>query len=101
MRALLLFTTLVSLLALEHESPAASAAPAAKLRAGYLENPLGLDSAQPRLSWIATTNQRDAKQTAYQILAATSEAKLRAAEGDLWDSGKVASDQTSHVLYAG
>jgi alpha-L-rhamnosidase len=102
MRALLLFITMVSLLAFGYESSVASSALVPqRLRAEYLENPLGLDSAQPRLSWIVTSNQRGAKQTAYQILVATTEAKLRAGEGDLWDSGKVASDQTSQVLYAG
>ena len=70
-------------------------------RCEYLTDPLGIDVASPRLSWIITSGQRGAKQTAYQILAATSEASLRAGQGDLWDSGKVASDQTAQVPYAG
>jgi alpha-L-rhamnosidase len=70
-------------------------------RCEYLSNPAGIDAASPRLSWIITSTQRGGKQTAYQILVATSEAALRAGQGDLWDSGKVASDQTAQVLYAG
>jgi alpha-L-rhamnosidase len=70
-------------------------------RCEYLSNPAGIDAASPRLSWIITSTQRGGKQTAYQILVATSEAALRASRGDLWDSGKVASDQTAQVLYAG
>jgi alpha-L-rhamnosidase len=40
-------------------------------------------------------------QTAYQILVASSEEKLKAGEGDLWDSGKVISDQSTQVPYQG
>ncbi|MGA2543079.1 MAG: glycoside hydrolase family 78 protein [Verrucomicrobiota bacterium] len=71
------------------------------LRCEYLTDPLGIDAASPRLSWIITSAQRGEKQTAYQILVARSEAQLRAGQGDLWDSGKIASDQTAQVLYAG
>ena len=42
-----------------------------------------------------------AKQTAYQILVASTPEKLAADEGDLWDSGRVASDQSTQVVYAG
>jgi alpha-L-rhamnosidase len=72
-----------------------------RLRCEYLDNPLGIDTAQPRLSWVLESKQRAEAQTAYQILAASSEALLKANTGDLWDSGKVASDQTLHVVYAG
>jgi alpha-L-rhamnosidase len=40
-------------------------------------------------------------QKAYQILVASSEEKLKAGEGDLWDSGKVASDQSAQIPYQG
>jgi alpha-L-rhamnosidase len=53
------------------------------------------------LSWVLESKQRAEKQTAYQILAATSEALLKSDSGDLWDTGKVASDQTLHIVYAG
>ncbi len=72
-----------------------------RLRCEYLDNPLGIDTPQPRLSWVLQSRQRAQQQTAYQILAATSEALLQADTGDLWDTGKVASDQTLHVVYAG
>ena len=72
-----------------------------RLKCEYLDNPLGIDTPQPRLSWGLESKQRAETQTAYQIIAATSEAALKADRGDLWDSGKVASDQTLHVIYAG
>lgn len=72
-----------------------------ELRCEYLNNPLGIDAAQPRLSWIVNSNDRGQKQTAYQILVASSPKALRKGRGDLWDSGKIASDQTTFVAYNG
>jgi len=63
--------------------------------------PLGVDAPQPRVSWIATSPMRGARQTAYQILVASDEAILRKGQGNLWDSGKVASGQNLLLPYAG
>jgi alpha-L-rhamnosidase len=71
------------------------------LRTEYDANPLGIDARRPRLSWRLESARRGERQTAYRILAASSEAALRADRGDVWDSGKVASDQSVHVSYAG
>jgi alpha-L-rhamnosidase len=64
-------------------------------------NPLGLDAITPRLSWILTSSERGQRQTAYQILVASDEDKLKNDQGDIWDSGKVTSDQSNQVLYQG
>jgi alpha-L-rhamnosidase len=72
-----------------------------QLRCEYLENPLGIDAAQPRLSWILDSTDRGQKQTAYQILVASSVQELKKNHGDLWDSGKIGSDQTTFVVYGG
>ena len=71
------------------------------LRCEYLDNPLGIDVEQPRLSWFSESNQRGWMQSGYQILVASSGELLKQDKGDLWDSGKVASDQSIHVEYAG
>ena len=83
------------------------------LRCEYLVSPLGIDIAQPRLSWqirerelkSGTGGQRPADrglaQAAYQILVATKEELLKEDKGDLWDSGKVASGDSQHIEYAG
>ena len=73
----------------------------AELRCENLPNPHGIDAIQPRLSWALQSTQRDQKQTSYQILVATSEAKLKEGKTDLWDSGKVVTDQSILVSYAG
>ena len=73
----------------------------ARLRCEYLENPLGIDTAEPRLSWIVESKQRAQRQIAYQILVSSTEANLKANAGDLWDTGQVPSDQTIQLPYAG
>lgn len=72
-----------------------------RLRCEYLENPLAIDAPHPRLSWITNSDRRGEKQTAYQILVASTPEKLFQAQGDLWDSGKVVSDRQIQVEYAG
>ena len=71
------------------------------LRCEYLTDPLGIDAISPRLSWILSSNQRGEKQTAYQILVASSLKMLNHDQGDLWDSGKVSSDDNSQIIYSG
>jgi alpha-L-rhamnosidase len=71
------------------------------LRTEYRSNPLGIDERHPRLGWILQSNRRNQAQSAYQVLVASSEAALARDRGDLWDSGKVVSDQSVHVVYAG
>ncbi|MBW8864765.1 MAG: rhamnosidase, partial [Verrucomicrobia bacterium] len=78
-----------------------AAVTAGHLRVEHLENPQGIDTAQPRLSWQLAASERDVKQGAYQILVASSEAKLKAGTGNLWDSGKVGSDESVLVPYTG
>lgn len=67
----------------------------------YLKTPLGVDSAKPRLGWTLQSNERGQSQTAYQILVASTSESLAKDQGDLWDSGKVGSDETIHIEYAG
>lgn len=71
------------------------------LRCEMLTNPEGIDVKSPRLSWEIVGEERGIEQTAYQILVASSPEKLAAGEGDLWNSGKVTSNQSIHVEYAG
>lgn len=71
------------------------------LRCEYLADPLGIDAVQPRLSWIITSDRRGERQTAYQVLVASSAKLLADQQGDLWDSGRVASDEDSQIAYLG
>ncbi|KAI0477062.1 alpha-L-rhamnosidase [Xylariaceae sp. FL0804] len=67
------------------------------LRCNGLATPLGLATTTPRLSWIPLSSLRQDTQTAYQLQASIDP---NATSGDLWDTGKVSSTDTS-VIYAG
>ncbi len=72
-----------------------------ELRCEFSAEPLGVDAPQPRLFWKLESSDRGARQSAYQILVASSGKNLARDHGDLWDSGKIASDETLHLRYAG
>jgi alpha-L-rhamnosidase len=87
---------------LSASAPAAiKPAAAANLRCQYRENPIGIDNPRPRLSWTMAGNTRGQRQTAYRILVAANRADLDAGRGPLWDSGKVKTDRSIAVAYAG
>ena len=67
----------------------------------YLEDPPVVDVPNPRLSWINVANElvRGQSQTAWQVRVASSPVKLK--KPDLWDSGKIHSDQSTRVRYDG
>ena len=73
----------------------------ANLQCEFLINPLGIDNAHPYLSWIVESTQRGERQTAYRILVASTTERLASNTGDLWDTGKIATDMTSLVAYQG
>lgn len=60
----------------------------------YVTNPIGIDSRKPRLSWNLVSEQRGARQSAYQIF-------VELGERLVWDSGRVGSDQSIQVPYEG
>lgn len=57
-------------------------------------NPIGIDIPTPRFSWQLQTEQRNVMQTAYEI-------KVSSGKTIVWNSGKVSSDRSVHVPYAG
>ncbi len=98
-----LFTVAILLLPAAASGQCSLSAPAS-LRCEYLENPLGIDVVQPRLSWVLLSSDpaaRDQHQTAYRLVVASSPERLARDEGDLWDTGKAQSDQSLHVVYEG
>ncbi len=94
----LTFLTLAALLLSLTELQAAALK---HLRCEYVANPFGIDAMQPQLSWVIESDRRGERQTAYQVLVASSPELLGQDQGDLWDSGQVKSDQSIHVEYAG
>ncbi len=70
------------------------------LRTEYLVSPLGVAAPRPRFSWEINDARRGARQTAYEVDVAESLAGLRRGP-TLWSSGRVRSDATAQVEYAG
>jgi alpha-L-rhamnosidase len=105
MRSMLLriLACLVLSLSLSHAAAAQGLVPV-NLRCEYLVDPLGIDQTAPRLSWELRSGEplrRGQKQVAYQVLVASSEEQLAGGQADLWDSGRVESDATNQIVYAG
>jgi len=73
----------------------------ARLRCENLVDPPAIDVLQPRLSWIVESERRGARQSSYRVLVAGSQQELASGTGGLWDSGRVASDETLGIEYCG
>jgi alpha-L-rhamnosidase len=80
----------------------------ASLRCEFLEDPLGIETLHPRLSWKleslgnqSAEDRRGLRQSAFRILVASAPALLEKNLGDEWDSGKTASDRTIQITYSG
>ena len=71
------------------------------LRCEYQVDPIGLGTREPRLFWKLHDGREGAAQSAFRVLVASDPDRLIADEGDLWDSGEVASEENAHVVYAG
>ncbi|MBB3187003.1 alpha-L-rhamnosidase [Microbacter margulisiae] len=78
-----------------------SAIEVCNLRTEMLTNPEGIDIIHPHVSWMTESNARNVVQTAYQIMVASSPEKLNAGQSDIWNSGKIVSNQSINVLYGG
>ena len=53
------------------------------------------------MSWYSESEQREQVQTAYQVLVSSSLVNLEDNNADLWNSGKVTSENSSHITYKG
>ena len=66
-----------------------------------LTNPIGLDIPQPAFSWKLASTIRNTMQTAYEIRASESIGDLAKSKNLTWNSGKMLTDQSTHISYAG
>jgi alpha-L-rhamnosidase len=75
--------------------------PPKNLRCEYLENPLGVEERCPRLSWVLEHKKRSQVSSAFRVVVSSSAALAADATGDLWDSGKAESRDSTAVEYRG
>ncbi|MEO5562343.1 MAG: family 78 glycoside hydrolase catalytic domain [Chitinophagaceae bacterium] len=71
------------------------------LQCEYLDDPSGVESVEPKLSWHIISTQKNVFQVAYRIIVADNPASLTKNIGTIWDSKKIISDKSIQVLYAG
>jgi len=67
------------------------------LKCEYLKSPIGIGERRPRFGWIIQSDKRNVLQTAYELHVS----KCESFEELLWSSGKVLSDESTHVYYDG
>lgn len=71
------------------------------LRCEHLLNPQGIETSAPRLSWQLLSDQRNTRQTAWELRVAGTPTDLLKGKNLVWNSGRQASDASVHVPYAG
>ena len=99
MRSIILFACLLSVGCGQTSSP--NLVPTG-LTCEYVKDPQVVDKMHPRLAWFNQPGSEDfrgQKQKAYQIRVASSKDLLAAP--DLWDSGKMASEESHGIKYQG
>ena len=67
----------------------------------YQNNPVGIDVTIPRFGWKLVSAQQGIMQTSYSIRVGLDSKALLKGQNILWQSGKVISDQSVFVPYAG
>lgn len=75
----------------------------ARLTCEYLKDPMVIDVPNPRLSWIITDPEyaRNQYQYAWQIRVSSSREALLKDNADLWNSGKIISNESTNIIYKG
>jgi len=72
-----------------------------KLTVENQKTPIGSDIKQPRFGWQLLSDKRNVSQSAYEIWVGESPEALKSDKNLIWNSGKINSDQSVHVTYAG
>jgi alpha-L-rhamnosidase len=72
-----------------------------ELRTELTENPIAVDSPNPRLSWKAFSDRNGESLAAFQVQVARSLESLQNDKPDLWDSGRMADGDLNSVIYRG
>ena len=102
LKSALLRTTLVSAtIFLLASAACAQTMKPVMLQCESLTTPLGMDTKHPVLSWKIQDPRAAARQTAYQIQIASTAALLAEGKADIWNSGRIDSDDSRSVAYAG
>ena len=75
--------------------------PPGRLRCEYLVEPLGVDTASPRLSWLVESPVRGDRSKAFHVLVSSAPELLRGDIGDFLDTGMTEADGAASLEYGG
>lgn len=64
-------------------------------------NPIGIAVSTPQFTWQLKSEKRNVLQTAYEIRVGSDWNYLKKGKNLIWNTGKISSDQSVHVEYAG
>ena len=93
-RLLIILLALMPIIGFARKKVAKSDVVVSGLRVENMKQPLGIDTDKPRFSWMLLSDKQNVRQTAYQLI-------VSADNGELWNSGRVESDQQLWVPYGG
>lgn len=71
------------------------------LTCNYERSPISVDDHHPSLSWQILSQERGTFQKAYRLIVSSSVKNLNSDNGDVWDTGKIKSEQSRYVRYYG
>jgi alpha-L-rhamnosidase len=73
----------------------------ARLTCEYHENPLGIGTDVPRLSWNFDTTGRNQSQSAYEIIVSDNLPDIQQLRGNVWATGRISTSENTHIEYEG
>jgi alpha-L-rhamnosidase len=94
-------TLVISLFCFTAPAQNPSSLRADRLTCEYLVNPLGVDIKNPRLSWTLSSNTKNQRQSAYEIIVDEHQDDIQQGKGDFFSSGVVNSSQQLHIELKG
>src|SRR6185437_13381168 len=71
------------------------------LQTEHRPGPLGVDVASPRFAWQSDAKSSNWMQQSYEINVGTDEQTVRSGKGEVWDSGRVSSQDSVDIAYRG
>ncbi|MBE0653163.1 MAG: family 78 glycoside hydrolase catalytic domain, partial [Bacteroidales bacterium] len=71
-----------------------------ELRCEYLEGPMGIDTGEPRFSWILESESMDVIQTTYEIMVSKEDDGFNH-KSIVWSSGRIISGESVNIPYQG
>lgn len=71
------------------------------LSCDYFTKPAGIENGSPKLGWMIRSQDYGVTQSAYRILVADDPKLLAKGSGNIWDSGKITSEESIQVPYRG